>query len=112
MDPNIITNETTSTSIPKSMSVIPPESPSSKSNTEDDRTSNIPKNLSEKGSNVNMGENTSMFVQVSSSTLPPPSSPQPSLNIPPTPGPIHSPTFDNIMHKPISKLLSSQGRTY
>lgn len=47
-------------------------------------------------------------IPVSSSTLPPPSSPQPSLIIPPTTVPFHSPTFDNIMQQPITTLFSSQ----
>lgn len=64
-----------------------------------------------------MGKNYSTSIPVSSSafplpssphTLPPPSSPQPSLIISPTTPPLHSPTFENIMQQAITTLFTSQ----
>lgn len=102
VDTNIITHETTSTSIPESTSVIPLEA-----NTEEDRTLNIHENLSDKDSNVSMGENPSTYAPISSSDLPPPSSPQPSLIAPPTIVPINCPTYENILQQPITTLFFS-----
>ncbi|CAI9281178.1 unnamed protein product [Lactuca saligna] len=75
---------------------------------EEDRSSRIIENLSNKDLNVNMGENPSTSAPDSSSVLPTPSSIQPNSIIPPTKFPFNSPTFEGIMTQPIDALLSSQ----
>lgn len=79
------------------------------SNMEDDRSSNITENLSNKDLNVNIGEYTSTSAP-DTSTIPPPlpSSPPLTSTIKPTTVPVVSPTFYGIINVPIASLFSSQ----
>ncbi|CAI9281724.1 unnamed protein product [Lactuca saligna] len=95
------------TSIPKSITVIPPEGSIANSNLEEDRSLNITENLSNTYSNVNMGENPLTSILDSLTVQPPPSSPQTTLLIPHTSVPLNSHTLENILKQPVSALLSS-----
>lgn len=72
VDKNIINSETASTTTPELNAFIPLKGPTTKSNTEEVRSSYIVGHLSNKDSNFNMGETALMD---SSITQPPPSSP-------------------------------------
>lgn len=81
--------------------IIPQKGLTSKSHTEVDNSSNIPENLSNKDSNVNMGEDT---LKVASNVLRPP----PTTSITPASiVPLHSLIFDGILQQPITSLFSS-----
>lgn len=88
--------------------MTPTEGSTSKSNTEEDKSSNVPENLSNKDLNVKMSENPSTSAPDSSNVLPTPSSPQPNSIISPTTFPLNSPTFKGILTQPIDALFSSQ----
>ncbi|CAH1412987.1 unnamed protein product [Lactuca virosa] len=72
---------------------------------EEDRSSNIPRNLSNNDPNVNIGKTFSLD---SSIVQPPPSPPLIILIVHTTIVPFNPPTFAGILQQPINILFSSQ----
>lgn len=110
MDTNIDSSESISTSLPKSISVTPPEGPISKYNMEEGRSSNISEKLSNKDLNITIGKENSTSI-IDTSTFPPPpppSSPSPTSTIIPITIFVISCTFESILNEPIASLFYSE----
>lgn len=107
VDTDITNIETPSTSIHDSNTIIPHEGPTSKSHPEEDKSLNTSENLSNKDSNVNVGE-ASLKDASTVPLTPPPSSPLLTLTIQATFVPLNSPIFEGILQQPITSLFSSQ----
>ncbi|CAH1435832.1 unnamed protein product [Lactuca virosa] len=110
MDANINSGEQTITSLPEKTIITPPWVSHSKSNMEEEKTSNINVNLSNKDVNVHMGDGSSTTTVDTTAVPPPPLhlSPPKTSTILPISILVVSPTFQAVMNEPITSLFSSQ----
>ncbi|CAH1427689.1 unnamed protein product [Lactuca virosa] len=109
MDANINSSEQTITSLPEKTNVTPPKVFHSKSNIEEDETSNINANLFNKDVNVYIGDGSSITI-IDTFVVPPapPISHAKKSTITLTSTPVVLPTYQVVMNETVRSLFSSQ----
>ncbi|CAH1443853.1 unnamed protein product [Lactuca virosa] len=112
-DVNTNSSEPIIISLPEKIIITPAKVSISEPNVEEGRTSNITKNLSNKESNVIIGEGSSTLeIETTVVPPPPPSSPLQTYIIPPKSVPSVSTTFQEVMNEPLTTMFSSQSTNF